>query len=260
GGARRPRRRPPTAGAPARAWRAAEVEGRACALPGHEGSTGGSGEPTIPRGRVRRKGLLPFSPRLPLGFDLERDAPVGGPVPVPVQAPAEVGAEVAAQETDQPQLVPLTHVHPLVAHEVLVARRVAPHEDEPPQCGGRGPGCHRPPDPHPRLLGHRPQYRRAVSDLRYWAVRGSSGPSSSSRSTNCWRASSSSLTRSRSASSFCSTPSTGLPSPLPAAPTRASAATRRVSAVSGMRASNASASSVSPRSASSWPSATMAPG
>src|SRR5581483_12251909 len=102
GGARRPRRRPPTAGAPARAWRAAEVEGRACALPGHEGSTGGSGEPTIPTGRVRRKGLLPFSAGLPLGLDLQRDAPVGGPVAVPVQTPPEVRAQVSAQEPDQP--------------------------------------------------------------------------------------------------------------------------------------------------------------
>ena len=43
------------------------------------------------------------------------------------------------------------------------------------------------------------QYRRAVSCLRYCAVRGSSGPISSRMSTNCWRASSSVLTVSSSA-------------------------------------------------------------
>ena len=52
---------------------------------------------------------------------------------------------------------------------------------------------------------HAGQNSRAASALRYCVVRGSSGPSVSNRSTNSWRACSSSFTRSSSPSSSAST-------------------------------------------------------
>src|SRR5579875_1345911 len=83
----------------------------------------------------------------------------------------------------------------------------------------------------------------------------------SRRSTNSWRASSSSFTRSRRPSSrpSRSVPS-GRPAPSPSpARSRARAATRRVSGDSGMRPSRLRASSLSPLSTSSWARATTAP-
>ena len=90
------------------------------------------------------------------------------------------------------------------------------------------------------------------------AVRGSSGPSVSSRSRNSWRASGSSFTRSSRPSSRAST-SVGRPRRRAAA-SRASASSRRVSGVSGIRPSRVTASSVSPRAMSRAARAGMATG
>ena len=89
--------------------------------------------------------------------------------------------------------------------------------------------------------GH--QNSRAASARRYSLVRGSSAPIASRRSTNSWRAASSSRTRSSSSSSLASISSRPAPeTSTPASSRRASAARARPVSVSGRRASSASAS------------------
>ena len=80
-------------------------------------------------------------------------------------------------------------------------------------------------------------------------VRGSSGPRVSSRSTNSWRAASSSRTRSSSAFSRASTAASSVAETFtPLSIRRAWAASVRPVGVSGTRASSANASAASPRS------------
>ena len=85
---------------------------------------------------MREWRAFPGRPADPLGFDLERDAPVGGPVVVAVEAPPEVGGEVAAEETGEAELLPLPDVHELVPTQALVGRRLGADEDQPSErCG-----------------------------------------------------------------------------------------------------------------------------